>query len=149
MTAALCQWPRGCLPRRPHSLANDCAKLEHVERRSPKTRLHSTYKRLEPPVHLMARKPSKGTYLNTVMMSWKPALSFYQITFKRTKSRTFHCHDGDVSRCPLLAQSGDTNRSHISESSDPCPLLGVKRTSRFDRRMSANDPKRTFGLSVV
>jgi hypothetical protein len=25
-----------------------------------------------------------------------------------------------------------------------CPLLGVKRTSRFDRVMSASDPKRTY-----
>ena len=37
----------------------------------------------------------------------------------------------------LLAQSGHHDRV------EPCPLLGVKRTSRFHVVMSAFDPKRT------
>jgi hypothetical protein len=38
-----------------------------------------------------------------------------------------------------MAQSG-----HL-DCAEGCPLLGVKRTSKFDRAMSAFDPKRTFG----
>ena len=40
---------------------------------------------------------------------------------------------------PLLAQSGH------AELQCTCPLLGAKQTSRLHRKMSANDPKRTFG----
>jgi hypothetical protein len=40
----------------------------------------------------------------------------------------------------LVAQSGHDERA------EPCPLLGVKRTSRKHPRMSANDPKRTLTL---
>ena len=40
-------------------------------------------------------------------------------------------------QCPLLAQSGH------AELHRTCPLLGVKRTSRFALQMSAFDPKRT------
>ena len=39
--------------------------------------------------------------------------------------------------CPLLALSGHT------DCAQQCPLLGVKRTSRFQSLMSAFDPKRT------
>src|SRR5262249_1475045 len=41
--------------------------------------------------------------------------------------------------CPLMAQSGHP------EGFNQCPLLEVKRTSRFSYRMSAFDPKRTLG----
>src|SRR5215472_2599244 len=41
-------------------------------------------------------------------------------------------------RCPLLAQSGHHSRA------DPCPLLGVKRTSGEGASMSAFDPKSTL-----
>jgi hypothetical protein len=41
--------------------------------------------------------------------------------------------------CPLLALSGHPTVTRR------CPLLGVKRTSRPPQRMSAFDPKRTFG----
>jgi hypothetical protein len=44
----------------------------------------------------------------------------------------------DLSQCPLMAQSG--HRDHA----EPCPLLGVKRTSTDDNPMSAFDPKRTL-----
>jgi hypothetical protein len=37
-----------------------------------------------------------------------------------------------------MAQSGHRDRT------EGCPLLGVKRTSQFDRAMSAFDPKRTL-----
>jgi hypothetical protein len=40
--------------------------------------------------------------------------------------------------CPLLALSGHAN------SSEQCPLSGVKRTCLFALRMSAFDPKRTL-----
>src|SRR5690348_10003901 len=40
--------------------------------------------------------------------------------------------------CPLLAQNGHPTIA------PQCPLLGVKRTSRSDRAMSAFDPKRTL-----
>jgi hypothetical protein len=42
---------------------------------------------------------------------------------------------------PLVAQSG-----HY-DCAEPCPLLGVKRTSHFLDRMSAFDPKRTLASS--
>jgi hypothetical protein len=41
-------------------------------------------------------------------------------------------------RCRLLARSRHPDRV------GGCPLSGVKRTSQFDRAMSAFDPKRTF-----
>jgi hypothetical protein len=41
-------------------------------------------------------------------------------------------------RCRLLAQSGHQDRAA------ECPLLGVKRTLRFQGVMSAFDPKRTL-----
>jgi hypothetical protein len=45
---------------------------------------------------------------------------------------------GDFAQCmsPLLAQSGHQDRA------TECPLLGVKRTSRFLDRMSTSDPSR-------
>ena len=50
----------------------------------------------------------------------------------------FGSASGRVSMIPLMAQSGQSDRTRV------CPLLGVKRTSQTDAVMSANDPKRTF-----
>jgi hypothetical protein len=43
-----------------------------------------------------------------------------------------------IVQCLLLAQS----RNRVT--AVPCPLLGAKRTSQFDRDASAYDPKRTL-----
>jgi len=48
-----------------------------------------------------------------------------------------------MAECPLLAQSGHA-LVHCK-----CPLSGVKQTSLFALHLSAYDPKRTFGISVV
>ena len=54
-------------------------------------------------------------------------------------------NEPDYTRLTLLppAQSG-----HHSPT-DPCPLLGVKRTLPGPQAMSANDPKRTFDTDQV
>jgi hypothetical protein len=44
--------------------------------------------------------------------------------------------DRIAGRCPLLALSGHHDRA------EPCPLSGVKRTSRLQSAISAFDPKR-------
>src|SRR5262249_55771621 len=54
--------------------------------------------------------------------------------------RSGYCRRGDKPQCPLLAQSGHHDRA------EPCPLLGVKRTSIELSAMSASDPKQKWTL---
>jgi len=59
-----------------------------------------------------------------------------------TKSATWRFFLPTRSR-PHMAQSGHPSRAQ------PCPLLGVKRTSQIKAAMSAFDPKRTLRFTIA
>jgi hypothetical protein len=62
-----------------------------------------------------------------------------RVTFALVQPRSYN----QVIECPLVAQSGHGDRAQ------PCPLLGVKRTSAAANPMSAFDPKRTLAANFA